>query len=152
MWLTFPDFGKSDRHNLMRWLSTVNCGLHHQIITADLLPDSGEWLFLKPEYVRWEQQKPSSLLWLHGIPGSGKSKLVSRVIQELKEAPKAQVESATLAFFYCSRNTGSDATESKRSDPTEIMNCILKQISTSLPNVSHSSYFVSLQCLWPLNV
>jgi adenylylsulfate kinase-like enzyme len=41
----------------------------------DVLPGTGQWLLSDPVFDKWKKESVSSILWLHGIPGSGKSKL-----------------------------------------------------------------------------
>lgn len=66
---------KEQRLIILRWLSSVPYAQHHQNIRTDRLHNSGLWMLEKPEYKVWQTTSSSSILWLHGIPGSGKSKL-----------------------------------------------------------------------------
>jgi Cdc6-like AAA superfamily ATPase len=61
------------------------------------------------------------VLWLHGIPGSGKTKLVAQVIDNLQ--PSLPVGS--FAYFYCLRS----AAEDERSRPEEVIRSILRQLA-----------------------
>lgn len=67
----------SERVEILRWLSAQPYMEHHQQIKKQALPGSGQWLLQDPLYIKWYKQSMSSLLWLHGRPGSGKSTLVS---------------------------------------------------------------------------
>ena len=66
----------SERVEILRWLSTQPYFDHHQQIKKQALSGSGRWLLQDPLYMQWYKQSVSSLLWLHGKPGSGKSTLV----------------------------------------------------------------------------
>ena len=66
----------SERVEILRWLSPQPYMKHHQQIKKQALPGSGRWLLRDPLYIQWYKQSVSSLLWLHGKPGSGKSTLV----------------------------------------------------------------------------
>ncbi|KAL8804009.1 MAG: hypothetical protein Q9223_005944 [Gallowayella weberi] len=49
------------------------------------MPGSCEWIFSRPELLSWLHNATSSrILWLHGIPGCGKSVLSSFVISQLQ--------------------------------------------------------------------
>jgi hypothetical protein len=41
-----------------------------------VLPGTGQWLLSDIAFETWKNESVSSLLWLHGMIGSGKSKLV----------------------------------------------------------------------------
>jgi hypothetical protein len=49
---------------------------HHEQTKENVLRGTGEWLLSDPIFDKWKEESVSSMLWLHGIPGSGKSKLV----------------------------------------------------------------------------
>jgi hypothetical protein len=82
-----------------------------------LLDDSGQWLFKRKEFIEW-QASESTVLWLHGIPGSGKSRLVACAIEHLQNQPN-------LAYFYCLRGES----EKERSDPDEVLRSLLRQLA-----------------------
>jgi hypothetical protein len=95
------------------------------------LANSGQWLIHKKEFVEWRKSSVSSVLWLRGIPGSGKTKLVYSVIEHLQKESATTTSPAPIAFFYCVRAEG----EPQRADPDEILRCILKQLSCSKANL-----------------
>ena len=49
---------------------------YHEQAKREVLQGTGQWLLSDPVFKRWKNESVSSILWLHGIPGSGKSKLV----------------------------------------------------------------------------
>ena len=88
----------------------------------DIQSGTGEWLFEKAELKRWKSSSESSVLWLHGIPGSGKSKLVAKVIDHLKGS--AGILTGQLAYFYCLRDVAQD----ERSRPQEAIRSVIRQL------------------------
>ena len=66
----------SKRTKIMCWISPEPYLQYHEQTKKDVLLDSGKWLLSDPIFVEWKKESVSSILWLHGIPGSGKSKLV----------------------------------------------------------------------------
>ncbi|RSL80990.1 hypothetical protein CEP52_017293 [Fusarium oligoseptatum] len=91
----------------------------------EVLEGTGKWLLHDPTFLRWKNESASSILWLHGIPGSGKSKLTSIVVEDALEASQ-QKQAPAPAYFYCSRDTA----EPGRSDPSRIAASIVRQLST----------------------
>ena len=59
---------------ILRWISQEPYIDHHK--QAGVLQGTGQWLLQDPKFLAWQNESASSILWLHGIPGSGKSKLV----------------------------------------------------------------------------
>ena len=64
------------RTQILRWLSPIPYMQHHIQAKSDVLPGTGQWLLHDPRLLDWQNSRSSSVLWLHGIPGSGKTKLV----------------------------------------------------------------------------
>ena len=116
-----------ERRDLIRWLTTIQYENHHKTMGKGVLKDSGEWLFRKKEFLEWRAESWSSILWLRGIPGSGKSKLTCLAIDRFLKEKVANIAAAPVAYFYCIRSTS----EPERADPDEIMRSLLKQLSCS---------------------
>ena len=119
-----------ERRGLLAWLSRIPCRDHHEVIYREVLSNTGLWLLEKADFVEWQSSSSSSLFWLHGIPGAGKSTLTAIVIQKFLDDAAGVENSAPLAYFYCSRQKS----ESCRMDPTEILRAILKQLSSLGPD------------------
>jgi nucleoside-triphosphatase THEP1 len=116
-----------ERLRIFDWLSSIPYMSHHRSKVKVLLPGSGRWLLRKPQFLEWMNSSTSSILWLHGIPGSGKSMLVAHVVEYIQSRFSSETDPASLAYFYCSRNSN----EPERSDPSELMRSILEQLSCS---------------------
>lgn len=66
----------AERVQILEWLSPIPYMQHHVQSQRDILPGTGQWLLEDDRLLEWQFSESSSILWLHGIPGSGKSKLV----------------------------------------------------------------------------
>ena len=119
-----------ERRALLAWLSRIPYREHHDMAYREVLPDTCLWLLNKAEFLAWQSSSSSSVLWLHGIPGAGKSKLTAKVVQKFLDDAAGVENSFSLAYFYCSR----EKSESCRVDPTEILRAILKQLSSLGPD------------------
>lgn len=64
-----------ERETLLRWLSTVPYRKHHKLKLSERLEGSCEWLLNSTDYIQWKDSSASSILWLNGIAGCGKSVL-----------------------------------------------------------------------------
>ncbi|KAI4174462.1 MAG: hypothetical protein LQ346_008229 [Caloplaca aetnensis] len=124
-------------YNVRAWLSQAEPETDYAEAKGKRLMDLGEWLIEHRKYKEWQSSSLSSLLWLHGFAGTGKTGLVCRVIHEIRaRLEKADATGAgapgRLAFFYCStdRSIIGHAAVS-RSDPREALRSIVSQLSTS---------------------
>ncbi|KIM92814.1 hypothetical protein OIDMADRAFT_107066 [Oidiodendron maius Zn] len=120
----------SKRTEILRWISSEPYLQHHEQTKMDLLLGTGQWLLTDPIFATWRKESVSSMLWLHGIPGSGKSKLTAIFIEDTIRAYKAG-ENPPPVFFYCSRNTA----EPGRSNPEAIIASIARQLSSLEPGL-----------------
>ena len=64
------------RDKILDWVSSTRHQSHHSQIYKKVLKGTGEWLLRSPELYDWLDSSSSQMMWLHGIPGSGKSRLV----------------------------------------------------------------------------
>lgn len=121
---------KSKRYEILRWISAQPYLEHHEQISKKVLAGTGKWLLEDPIYADWQKASTSSLLWLHGKVGAGKSTLVSIVIEDAVRRFEAG-QSPPPVYFYCSRN----AAEPQRSDPAAILSSIVRQLSCAGPGL-----------------
>ena len=115
---------EQERANILQWLSRIPNKKHHINTAHDILTGSGQWLLDHPAYTEWRTSSYSSILWLHGIPGCGKSKLVARVTAAFLDEKVHFPSSAPMSYFYCTRNPA----EPERASPSKILRSVLKQL------------------------
>ena len=124
------DLNKSKRDEILSWLSRQPYQEYHEQIQKKALAGTGRWLLEDPSYAEWHRGSSSSLLWLHGKVGAGKSTLVSIVIEDAMRRSKAG-SGPPPVYFYCSRN----AAEPQRSDAAAIFSSIVRQLSCAEPGL-----------------
>ena len=66
----------SERQEILRWLSPIPYIQHHVQSRTDILEGTGSWFLNDHRLIQWGSSSLSSILWLRGIAGSGKSKLL----------------------------------------------------------------------------
>lgn len=69
-------YNEHDRLKILSWLSAIPYHQHHKKSYSKVLEGTRSWFLQDTEYHQWKDCNQSAMLWLHGIPGSGKSKLV----------------------------------------------------------------------------
>ncbi|KAK0741604.1 hypothetical protein B0T21DRAFT_432672 [Apiosordaria backusii] len=91
------------RHTVYSWLrKTDPFPLHHR--ACDLYePGTGDWVFRWPEWIAWVSGSVR-FLWIYGIPGAGKTVLLSHLADTL-EQDLAQMQTAGVniacMYYYC---------------------------------------------------
>ncbi|KAI0137441.1 hypothetical protein BJ170DRAFT_61581 [Xylariales sp. AK1849] len=117
---------RTQSQQIAEWISTINPFQDHMDIRRRLGDEyfgSGGWLFQHEAMFSSWQQSRSGVLLLQGVVGTGKSCLVSIVLEYLSTHSDGSV-----AFFYCSANASDvDPLHTVRNDVTNIFRCILAQ-------------------------
>ncbi|KAI5839121.1 hypothetical protein DFP73DRAFT_599118 [Morchella snyderi] len=144
------------KDEVLKWLSTIEFIKHHQTAREGLLENTGRWLLEREQFRQWRSSGTSGILWLHGIPGAGKTKLtlvillqectemklgrlakrwtlrisfydqMCMVIEFLQSLPQSE---GPVVYFYCKRD------DPQRRSPEVIMQAILKHLCLALKNL-----------------
>ncbi|KAF8854030.1 ankyrin [Acephala macrosclerotiorum] len=99
-----------ERRKIRHWLSSPDPSSNHNAACKVHQATTGEWFLKSDEFEEWKMTS-RSFLWLHGIPGCGKSVLCSTVIEEVKSQYKSN-PTVVIAYFYFDFND----TEKQRHD------------------------------------
>ncbi|EHK47119.1 hypothetical protein TRIATDRAFT_317064 [Trichoderma atroviride IMI 206040] len=86
------------------YISTIPIGEHQLEKQEARTPETCEWLLSHSIFLEWKDSR-SSILWLQGNVGAGKSFLTSKVIEYILATRKRNAEhDEGFAYFYCSRS------------------------------------------------
>ncbi|CUS12880.1 unnamed protein product, partial [Tuber aestivum] len=83
---------------IQKWLNVVDPTTNYSTALALREPGTGNWLLQGREYIDWKERR-GGVLWLHGIPGCGKSVLSATAIEDVENVCKSNGDHA-LAYFY----------------------------------------------------
>jgi len=87
------------KRHIFQWLSPVDPSTSHEAALEIHQAGTNDWFLSCKEFNNWREAK-NSVLWLSGFPGSGKTVLMSTVINFLQQCGN-QKASACVAYFYC---------------------------------------------------
>ena len=121
---------RQNLHNVRTWLSVAMPWDDLLIAREKRNMPLGDWLVSNEKFQQWQNSEKSTMLWLYGFAGTGKTGLVCRVIRELEQSSQ---KANRTAFFFCSSDsvhTGSNEAFS-RSDPDETLRSLVSQLATS---------------------
>ena len=99
----------------------------HQSLQYRRLPSAGSWLLQDKEYLQWQDSEESSIAWVRGTSGTGKTMLLSLIVDHLESKFLKEDRSDRLAFFY----VPPEQEISAGSNPNEVIRNIVRQLSHS---------------------
>ena len=106
---------------ILQWFSSVNPAEKLRDFSSTRQHGTGSWIFDKPEYEAWKNSKDLGL-WVHGIPGAGKTILSSLVIEDhLSSRP------CGTAYFYCRYS------DHASQDPLNVLGSFITQLAAQAP-------------------
>lgn len=118
---------EEERIKMLEWISPIPFGKNHNNVKEKRTPGTGGWLLQHEDFRKWEQNR-SSIFWLQGSPGTGKTFLTSAVVDLIQDKISKNPKDEGFAFFYCDKN------ETRRSQPLSILQSIVRQLSTTAKN------------------
>ena len=86
---------------LRHWISAPDPNLNYFKALSQHLANTGAWFLNSDRYIDWKSEA-NSLLWLHGIPGCGKTILSAAIIQDLLQQHTSGIG---VVYFYFDFNT-----------------------------------------------
>ncbi|KAJ3769743.1 hypothetical protein FB446DRAFT_602470, partial [Lentinula raphanica] len=92
-----------EEKKLQEWLGAPDCSINYATTLNKRVDGTGKWIFEDPTYLEWKRK--GSILWIQGQAGSGKTFLISSIIEDLK---KITVSRLSIYYYFDIRdNTGS---------------------------------------------
>ena len=86
------------RNQIFQWLAAPDPSANHIKACQTKQRDTGRWFIESLNCINWKKQR-ASFLWLHGIPGCGKTVLCSTVIEDIASSCQAGGRNI-LAYYY----------------------------------------------------
>ena len=124
-----------ERQEALDWLSRENYAAQQSDVLSRRQHGTGQWLLDSPEFKRWLESK-HEILFCPGIPGAGKTVLVSIVVEELLGRFGLD-EQVGIAYIYCNYRHQEEQTA------MHLLASLLKQLAycqSTLPESVKSLY------------
>ncbi|KAJ3765164.1 hypothetical protein FB446DRAFT_833100, partial [Lentinula raphanica] len=96
-----------EEKKLQDWLCAPDCSTNFSAALNKRVDGTGQWIFEDPTYLEW--RKNGSILWIQGQAGSGKTFLITSIIEGLQETAVSTL--LTIYHYFDTR----DNTEAKTS-------------------------------------
>jgi hypothetical protein len=88
-------------------------------------PLTGNWLLQSDDFAKWKW-KSKQLLWLHGIPGCGKTILTSTVVEHVKTICKEGSQCQYIFYYF-------DFNDSRKQEVAGLLRSVLAQLASRDP-------------------
>ena len=111
------------KSKVVSWFKTSNPEQNHAISRGKHEPGTATWIFHEDAFVDWESAM-GGLLWVHGIPGAGKTVLSSTIIDHLETAIAGGGNPGTkrLAYYYF------DFADSRKHSVADMLKSVIYQL------------------------
>jgi hypothetical protein len=103
-------------------LSPPDPSKNHELARGQCQPNTGLWFTNSEPFSKWKGSD-GSFLWLHGIPGCGKTILCSTIIQELIDQFQTGPKIAVAYFYF-------DFNNEKKQKPENFLSSLLVQLAS----------------------
>ena len=107
----------------------------HNTATGLYEDKTGDWVFETPEWDNWIDCRERAL-WIHGIPGAGKTVLASHVIEKILSICETKGKQTRCIYYYCHHSHNQDET-------TPFLRWLISQLLQGLdkfPDVASEAY------------
>ncbi|KAJ5704052.1 hypothetical protein N7493_011190 [Penicillium malachiteum] len=116
---------EKERNEILKWISSIPFGKNHNRVKENRTPGTGDWILRHERFRDWKENNSSSLFWLQGSPGAGKTFLTSSVIDHIQDLLSDSPDHEGFAFFYCDRN------DTLRTQALSVLQSFVRQLSTT---------------------
>lgn len=106
------DIDRAEQDRMHAWLVQINPSSNHNDAKHLYEEGTGDWIFRSREWNSWiNKQSKERSLWIHGIPGAGKTILASHIIEQLiKTKCLNSSGNVALVYYYCYHGHNRDET------------------------------------------
>jgi hypothetical protein len=96
------------RQNVYKWLHVTDPSPLHYQACKNYTAGTGNWMLRSPQWQDWIKAK-QRCLWIHGIPGAGKTVLLSYLTEQIeKHCADMSDNNYASVYYYCSYGHNQD--------------------------------------------
>jgi len=129
---------KTKREAVLKWYKSCDPEQNHQQSREKHDPDTGKWILESEEFQSWLTSNGKSL-WLHGIPGAGKTILCSTIISYMQDLYRNE-PNVRVAYYYF------DFADSNKQSVSSLLKSIIFQLISSAQSISGPAFELFERC------
>ena len=111
----------NEHQRIIKWLDGPDPSTNYNRALKLRTQKTGSWFLESKAYDDWINA-PGSLLWLHGIPGCGKTVLSSTILENVLDRTQNKPDSAVLFFYF-------DFNDAEKQQPEKMIRSLICQLS-----------------------
>jgi hypothetical protein len=111
-----------EQDKVIRWLQYTDPSTNHNAACEMREPLTGNWLLESDDFAKWKWES-RQLLWIHGIPGCGKTILSSTVVEHIKAICKGDHQYRYIFYYF-------DFSDSKKQEVAGFLRSVLTQLAS----------------------
>ena len=111
----------NEREKMHQWLSAPDPSLNHNKACEQRQATTGSWFIRSQQFTNWKAN-PDVLLWLHGIPGCGKTILSSTIIEDVFHQRHSNSAIAVVYFYF-------DFNDAEKQNHDNMLRSLITQLS-----------------------
>lgn len=124
---------------IREWLSAPDPSVNFQKALKLREPNTGLWMLENDLYKKWKDE--ASFIWLHGIPGCGKTILSSTLLESLIQHA-TNIPNTAVAYFYF------DFRDPQKQDPELMIRSLISQLLQQCVTIPLYLYELYSSCYW----
>lgn len=127
---------ESKQREICNWFGQTNPSSNHNAALSLYEDGTASWVLRSQEWSAWESLQ-SRAVWLHGIPGAGKTIMMSYLIENvIRQCHQRGQKNNVCVYYYCYHGHNQDAT-------TPLLRWILSQLfrqAKAIPSRAHDIF------------
>ena len=132
------------RVRILGSISSLNFRAKHNDVLGQRQHGTGGWFLDCAQVQAWLYPLSTSILWVSGDPGAGKTVMISAVIEHVTSSPQIQTagQKSRVAYAYCQYKDAEIRTTG------EILSSLTQQVArqhSSLPDVIRTFYYDKIE-------
>ena len=116
----------SEHQRIIEWLDAPDPSTNYNRALKIRNPKTGSWFIKSKQFANWNTAR-GSFIWLHGIPGCGKTILSSTILRDVLEQHHSEPNSAVLFFYF-------DFNDAEKQRHEKVLRSLICQLSRYCAN------------------
>ncbi|KAF3931033.1 Ankyrin-3 [Dactylellina cionopaga] len=116
---------KARRTSILNWYKTSDPEQNHKVSRTHHEPDTCNWIFQTEDFQSWSTS-PGEHLWVHGIPGAGKTIICSTIIEHMRTICDNDPDTRLVYYYF-------DFADGKKQTLTGFLQSAIYQLLVTSP-------------------